>query len=34
MELPIEFHGRSPEDVFDWLDKSTVRTMALFRLRH
>jgi ubiquinone/menaquinone biosynthesis C-methylase UbiE len=33
LELPIAFHGRSPEDVFDWLDKSTVRTMALFRLQ-
>lgn len=32
-ELSIEFVGDSPEDVFDWLDKSTVRTMALFRLQ-
>jgi ubiquinone/menaquinone biosynthesis C-methylase UbiE len=32
-ELPIRFQGRSPEDVFDWLDKSAVRTMALFRLQ-
>lgn len=32
-ELAIEFEGRSPEDVFDWLDKSTVRTMAIFRLQ-
>ena len=32
-ELPIEFEGRSPADVFDWLDKSTVRTMAIFRLQ-
>lgn len=31
--LPIEFQGRTPEDVFDWFDKSTVRTMALFRLQ-
>jgi ubiquinone/menaquinone biosynthesis C-methylase UbiE len=31
--ITIEFVGRSPEDVFDWLDKSTVRTMALFRLQ-
>jgi len=33
VELPIVFHGRTAEDVFDWLDKSTVRTMALFRLQ-
>jgi len=32
-QVPIEFEGRSPEDVFDWLDKSTVRTMAIFRLQ-
>jgi ubiquinone/menaquinone biosynthesis C-methylase UbiE len=32
-EVPITFHGRSPQDVFDWLDKGTVRTMALFRLQ-
>jgi ubiquinone/menaquinone biosynthesis C-methylase UbiE len=32
-ELPIAFHGRSPDDVFDWFDKGTVRTMALFRLQ-
>jgi ubiquinone/menaquinone biosynthesis C-methylase UbiE len=32
-EVPITFHGRSPEDVFDWLERSTVRTMALFRLQ-
>jgi hypothetical protein len=31
--VAIEFEGRSPEDVFDWLDKSTVRTMAIFRLQ-
>jgi ubiquinone/menaquinone biosynthesis C-methylase UbiE len=30
-EVPIMFQGRSPEDVFDWFDKSTVRTMAVFR---
>lgn len=32
-EVPIMFQGRSPEDVFDWFDKSTVRTMAVFRLQ-
>jgi ubiquinone/menaquinone biosynthesis C-methylase UbiE len=32
-EVPIWFEGRSPEDVFDWFDKSTVRTMAIFRLQ-
>jgi ubiquinone/menaquinone biosynthesis C-methylase UbiE len=32
-EVPITFHGNSPEDVFDWLEMSTVRTMALFRLQ-
>jgi ubiquinone/menaquinone biosynthesis C-methylase UbiE len=32
-EVPIDFHARSLEDVFDWFDKSTVRTMALFRLQ-
>ena len=32
-EVEIEFAGESPEDVFDWLDKSTVRTMAIFRLQ-
>jgi ubiquinone/menaquinone biosynthesis C-methylase UbiE len=32
-EVPIAFEGSSPEDVFDWFDKSTVRTMALFRLQ-
>jgi ubiquinone/menaquinone biosynthesis C-methylase UbiE len=32
-ELSIDFVGRSPDGVFDWLDKSTVRTMALFRLQ-
>jgi len=32
-QVPIKFEGRSPEDVFDWLDKSTVRTMAIFRLQ-
>lgn len=32
-EVAIEFEGRSPEDVFDWLDKSTVRTMAIYRLQ-
>jgi ubiquinone/menaquinone biosynthesis C-methylase UbiE len=32
-EVPIAFEGRSPEDVFDWFDKSTVRTMAVFRLQ-
>jgi ubiquinone/menaquinone biosynthesis C-methylase UbiE len=32
-EMPIEFKGKRPEDVFDWLDKSTVRTMAIFRLQ-
>ena len=31
--LPIEFTGQTPEDVFDWFDKSTVRTMALYRLQ-
>jgi hypothetical protein len=31
--LAIEFRGRTPADVFDWFDKSTVRTMALFRLQ-
>lgn len=32
-EVAIAFRGRSSEDVFDWLDKSTVRTMAVFRLQ-
>lgn len=32
-EVPIAFEGNAPEEVFDWLDKSTVRTMALFRLQ-
>jgi len=32
-EVPIEFRGNSPKEVFDWFDKSTVRTMALFRLQ-
>lgn len=32
-EIPIAFQGGSPEDVFDWFDKSTVRTMAVFRLQ-
>jgi SAM-dependent methyltransferase len=32
-DIPIEFVGQSPGDVFDWLEKSTVRTMALFRLQ-
>jgi ubiquinone/menaquinone biosynthesis C-methylase UbiE len=32
-EVPIAFEGRSPEDVFDWFDKSTVRTMAVFRMQ-
>jgi ubiquinone/menaquinone biosynthesis C-methylase UbiE len=32
-EVPIVFEGSSPEDVFDWFDKSTVRTMAVFRLQ-
>jgi ubiquinone/menaquinone biosynthesis C-methylase UbiE len=31
--LPIDFEGRSPADVFDWFDKSAVRTMALYRLQ-
>jgi ubiquinone/menaquinone biosynthesis C-methylase UbiE len=32
-EVDITYQGRVPEDVFDWLEKSTVRTMALFRLQ-
>ena len=32
-EVPIAFEGSALEDVFDWFDKSTVRTMALFRLQ-
>jgi len=32
-EVPIAFEGKSPEDVFDWFDKTTVRTMAVFRLQ-
>jgi ubiquinone/menaquinone biosynthesis C-methylase UbiE len=32
-EVPIAFEGGAPEDVFEWFDKSTVRTMALFRLQ-
>jgi ubiquinone/menaquinone biosynthesis C-methylase UbiE len=32
-QLPIRYVGRTAEDVFDWLEKSTVRTMALFRLQ-
>jgi ubiquinone/menaquinone biosynthesis C-methylase UbiE len=32
-EVPIAFEGSSPEDVFDWFDKSAVRTMAVFRLQ-
>ena len=32
-QLPIRYAGRTAEDVFDWLEKSTVRTMALFRLQ-
>jgi ubiquinone/menaquinone biosynthesis C-methylase UbiE len=32
-EVPIVFEGGSPEDVFDWFDKSAVRTMAVFRLQ-
>jgi ubiquinone/menaquinone biosynthesis C-methylase UbiE len=32
-EVDIEFTGSSTQDVFDWLDKSTVRTMAIFRLQ-
>lgn len=30
-QVYLSLRARSPEDVFDWLDKSTVRTMALFR---
>jgi ubiquinone/menaquinone biosynthesis C-methylase UbiE len=32
-EVPIAFEGSAPEDVFEWFDKSSVRTMALFRLQ-
>jgi ubiquinone/menaquinone biosynthesis C-methylase UbiE len=32
-DVPIDFEGGTPADVFDWFDKSTVRTMALFRLQ-
>ena len=32
-KLPNRYVGRTAEDVFDWLEKSTVRTMALFRLQ-
>jgi ubiquinone/menaquinone biosynthesis C-methylase UbiE len=32
-DVPITYLGQSPEDVFDWLEKSTVRTMELFRLQ-
>lgn len=32
-DVRITYQGRVPEDVFDWLEKSTVRTMELFRLQ-
>jgi ubiquinone/menaquinone biosynthesis C-methylase UbiE len=32
-EVPIHYRGKAIEDLFDWFDKSTVRTMALFRLQ-
>lgn len=32
-EVPILYRGQAIEDVFDWFDKSAVRTMALFRLQ-
>lgn len=32
-EVPLALQVPTPDDVFDWLDKSTVRTMALFRLQ-
>jgi ubiquinone/menaquinone biosynthesis C-methylase UbiE len=28
-EIPIAFHGARPEDVWDWFEKSTVRTMGV-----
>jgi len=32
-DVLITYEGQVPEDVFDWLEKSTVRTMELFRLQ-
>lgn len=32
-DILISYEGRVPEDVLDWLQKSTVRTMELFRLQ-
>jgi ubiquinone/menaquinone biosynthesis C-methylase UbiE len=32
-EVPLFFQGRASEDVWDWFEKSTVRTIALIRLQ-
>ena len=32
-EVPLFYRGRAAEDVWDWFEKSTVRTMALIRLQ-
>jgi ubiquinone/menaquinone biosynthesis C-methylase UbiE len=32
-EIPLFYRGHAAEEVWDWFDKSTVRTMALIRLQ-
>jgi ubiquinone/menaquinone biosynthesis C-methylase UbiE len=32
-EIPITYHGESPNDVVDWFERSTVRSSALYNLQ-
>jgi hypothetical protein len=32
-ELPLMFHAQTPDDVWDWYDRRTVRTAAVLNLQ-